>query len=98
MEVDRVDPDIAGGKKDAGNHGNPFPEVRTNLASLCKVVQVAVVGIPYHVLQESEEEWVTRLRQVKEILRGEKTVSLHQEFLIRSNHTDLQILKNTKVF
>ena len=40
---------------------------------------------------------MTSLRCVSGILGGEKTVALHQEFLIRSNHTDLQILTNTKV-
>ena len=40
---------------------------------------------------------MTSLRCVSNILGGEKTVALHQEFLIRSNHTDLQILTNTKV-
>ena len=46
---------------------------------------------------EPEEEWMVRLRSVDTILGGEKTVALHQEFLIRNDHTDLQILKNTKV-
>ena len=47
---------------------------------------------------EPEAEWVGHLRSVDNILSGEKTVALHQEFLIRNNHTDLQILKNTKVY
>ena len=47
--------------------------------------------------QEPEPEWMGRLRSVDTILGGGKTVALHQEFLIRNNHTDLQILKNTKV-
>lgn len=46
---------------------------------------------------DPEPEWMTRLRSVDTILGGEKTVALHQEFLIRNNHTDLQILKKTKV-
>ena len=46
---------------------------------------------------EPEKEWVSRLRLVQTILSGKVTVALHQEFLIRNNHTDLQILKNTKV-
>lgn len=46
---------------------------------------------------EPEAEWVEHLRAVDNILSGEKTVALHQDFLIRNNHTDLQILKNTKV-
>ena len=46
---------------------------------------------------EPEKEWVQQLRLVQTILAGKVTVALHQEFLIRNNHTDLQILKNTKV-
>jgi 26S proteasome regulatory subunit N2 len=46
--------------------------------------------------KEVEEGWVTHLRCVAKVLSGERTVSLNQEFLIRNNHTDLQILKNTK--
>ena len=46
---------------------------------------------------EPEKEWERRLRFVQTILAGKVTVGLHQEFLIRNNHTDLQILKNTKV-
>ena len=46
---------------------------------------------------QPEKEWERRLRFVQTILSGKVTVSMHQEFLIRNNHTDLQILKNTKV-
>ncbi len=46
---------------------------------------------------DSEQEWIDHLRSVDRILVGEVTVGLHQEFLIRNNHTDLQILKNIKV-
>ena len=46
---------------------------------------------------EPEKEWERRLRFAQNILSGKLTISLHQEFLIRNNHTDLQILKNTKV-
>ena len=44
-----------------------------------------------------EEPWVKHVRAVDVILGGEKTIALHQEFLIRNNNSDLQILKNTKV-
>ena len=46
---------------------------------------------------EPEPEWMKHLRSIDIILGGEKTIMLHQEFLIRNNNTDLQILKNTKV-
>ena len=51
-----------------------------------------------HEPKEPEQEWVGYLRSIETILGGKLTVSLHQEFLIRNNHTDLQILKNTKVY
>ena len=46
---------------------------------------------------EPEPEWVGHLRAMDMILSGSKTIALHQEFLIRNNNSDLQILKNTKV-
>lgn len=46
---------------------------------------------------EPEPEWVGHLRCIDVILGGSKTIALHQEFLIRNNNSDLQILKNTKV-
>lgn len=45
-----------------------------------------------------EPGWVRHLRAIFVILGGETTIALHQEFLIRNNNSDLQILKNTKVF
>ena len=46
---------------------------------------------------EPEAEWVGHLRSIDGILGGNMTIALHQEFLIRNNNSDLQILKNTKV-
>lgn len=46
----------------------------------------------------TEPAWVGHLKSIDIILGGEKTIALHQEFLIRNNHSDLQILKNTKVY
>lgn len=46
---------------------------------------------------EPEAEWVRHLRSIDGILGGNKTIALHQEFLIRNNNSDLQVLKNTKV-
>ena len=50
-----------------------------------------------HDLSDDSPEWLVHMRSVDKILGGEMTVALHQEFLIRNNHTDLQILKNIKV-
>lgn len=46
---------------------------------------------------EDEPQWVCCMRQVIRILGGEVTIAIYQEFIIRNNHTDLQILKSTKV-
>ena len=48
-------------------------------------------------VEEEEPVWVCSLRRVLIILGGEKTIAFHQEFIIRNNHTDLQILRNSKV-
>ena len=55
----------------------------------------ACVGVVTAVLEDPG--WVQHLRAICVILGGEKTIALHQEFLIRNNNSDLQILKNTKV-
>lgn len=39
----------------------------------------------------------TPFQKIKSILSGEESIRLHLEFLYRNNHTDLLILKNTKV-
>ena len=49
------------------------------------------------VTTEVEPEWVGHLRSIDIILGGSRTIALHQEFLIRNNSSDLQVLKNTKV-
>ena len=46
---------------------------------------------------EPEPEWVSKLRSINAILTGELTIAMNQDFLIRNNHTDLQLLKNLKV-
>ena len=46
---------------------------------------------------DDEPQWIRCMRQVITILGGEVTIAIYQEFIIRNNHTDLQILKNTKV-
>ena len=46
---------------------------------------------------DDEPQWISCLRQVIIILGGKVTIAIYQEFIIRNNHTDLQVLKNTKV-
>lgn len=48
-------------------------------------------------MQNAEErEQQERVDSLVKILSGEITIDLHLQFLIRSNHTDMLILKNTK--
>ena len=49
------------------------------------------------IVEEDEPVWLCSVRRVLVILGGEKTIASHQEFIIRNNHTDLQVLKNSKV-
>ena len=46
---------------------------------------------------ESDKKLVDKVNKLMAILGGETTIALHLEFLIRNNHADLLILKNTKV-
>ncbi|KAL1140086.1 hypothetical protein AAG570_000018 [Ranatra chinensis] len=47
-------------------------------------------------LSETERTQQTRIENLSRILSGEVSIDLHLQFLIRSNHTDMLILKNTK--
>lgn len=45
---------------------------------------------------EAEKVLQTRVEKLASILSGEVSIDLHLQFLIRSNHADMLILKNTK--
>ncbi|XP_057333069.1 26S proteasome non-ATPase regulatory subunit 1 [Microplitis mediator] len=47
-------------------------------------------------LTKEEREQQERVDALSSILGGEVSIDLHLQFLIRSNHTDMLILKNTK--
>lgn len=48
-------------------------------------------------LQSDEErEHQERIEKLCSILSGSVSIDLHLQFLIRSNHTDMLVLKNTK--
>nr|XP_023022395.1 26S proteasome non-ATPase regulatory subunit 1-like [Leptinotarsa decemlineata] len=47
-------------------------------------------------LSDSEKEHQLRLEKLHSILSGQVSIELHLQFLIRSNHADLLILKQTK--
>ncbi|XP_022093769.1 26S proteasome non-ATPase regulatory subunit 1-like [Acanthaster planci] len=46
--------------------------------------------------KEEDRIYTDRLNKLMEILSGSITIGIHLQFLIRSNKTDVQILKNTK--
>lgn len=51
----------------------------------------------FDIMQNAEErEQQKRVDALSNILSGEVTIDLRLQFLIRSNHTDMLILKNTK--
>lgn len=47
-------------------------------------------------LKPEEKEYNERLEKLNQILSGDTTISIHLQFLIRSNKADMLILKNTK--
>lgn len=51
---------------------------------------------PPRELNEEEQKLKERIEKLSTILSGEMTITLHLQFLIRNNHTDLLILKQTK--
>jgi len=46
---------------------------------------------------EEEKQLQERIEKLLTILTGEITIGLHMQFLIKNNHADLLILKQTKV-
>ena len=56
-----------------------------------------ILNLFTHLFQNAEErEQQNRIDALSKILGGEISIDLHLQFLIRSNHTDMMILKNTK--
>uniref|UniRef100_A0A224XJ34 26S proteasome non-ATPase regulatory subunit 1 n=1 Tax=Panstrongylus lignarius TaxID=156445 RepID=A0A224XJ34_9HEMI len=47
-------------------------------------------------LTDEQKLYQSRIENLTRILSGEVSIELHLQFLIRSNHTDMLILKNTK--
>ncbi|XP_051158339.1 26S proteasome non-ATPase regulatory subunit 1 isoform X2 [Leptopilina boulardi] len=80
------------------------PETVTNSVSVSVSAEVEnKVKVTEEVSQRSidslnseEREQQERVDALSSILGGEVSIDLHLQFLIRSNHTDMLILKNTK--
>jgi hypothetical protein len=58
-------------------------------------IRTYVDCLKYDVAEEKELQ--DRVEKLSNILSGEKPIYLHLQFLIRNDHTDPLILKNTKV-
>ncbi len=67
------------------------------LELMCYVVTEPNKEITTNGEHKEEESWVNHVRAIDVVLGGETTIALHQQFLIRNNNSDIQILKNTKV-
>ena len=60
--------------------------------------QFILIVTKFYLFQsESDKKLVDKVNKLMAILGGETSIALHLEFLIRNNHADLLILKNTKV-
>lgn len=60
--------------------------------------QLILIVTKFYLFQsESDKKLLDKVNKLMAILGGETTIALHLEFLIRNNHADLLILKNTKV-
>ena len=60
--------------------------------------QLILIVTKFYLFQsESDKKLVDKVNKLMAILGGETSIALHLEFLIRNNHADLLILKNTKV-
>jgi len=53
--------------------------------------------VGFHLQSDADKVLQDRITTLHTILGGDTTIALHLQFLIRTNKTDLLILKNTKV-
>ena len=56
------------------------------------LVHISSIGV-----QEQADPHAEAFAKIRTVLSGELSIKLKLEFLLRNNHTDLLILKNTKV-
>ena len=61
-------------------------------------MEVEDTPVPSPLVVSTSVESNTKRSHFYAILYGNSTIALHQEFLIRNNHTDIQVLKNIKEF
>ncbi|XP_012276882.1 26S proteasome non-ATPase regulatory subunit 1 [Orussus abietinus] len=82
----------------------PVVKVATDVASDSTTAEADSAAVPSEEkfqrsvdsLNAEEREQQERVDALSSILGGEVSIDLHLQFLIRSNHTDMLILKNTK--
>lgn len=94
----------AAGSKDQNENKMETDDVETATASSAKVDEAVVVESSESPLIKTKKTDLSpedlqrqeRLEKVALILSGETTIGLELQFLIRNNHSDMLILKNTK--
>ena len=78
-------------------HFENFGNSTNTLFKLAHMIYEENVSFNFGIQTEEEKTLQTRIVNLNGILSGDTTIKLHLEFLIRNNHADLLILKNTKV-
>lgn len=87
-------PSALGGKPEP--QGGPFPETSTMDVDPAPSEEPDKPERNLDSLNEQEKEHQKRVEKLISILGGDVSIGLQLQFLIRSNHADMLILKNTK--
>jgi len=77
---------------DKENVASPVTVASTEVA----VVQPVIEERTFESLEPDDKYRQEVIQKLTKVLSGEVSIELHLQFLIRSNHTDMLILKNTK--
>ncbi|XP_061717782.1 26S proteasome non-ATPase regulatory subunit 1 [Cydia pomonella] len=87
-------PSALGGKPQP--QGGPFPETSTAMEVDTPAEESKKPVRDIESLNDEEKEHQRRVEKLISILGGDVSIGLQLQFLIRSNHADMLILKNTK--
>lgn len=87
-------PSALGGKPEP--QGGPYTEAAASTEGSVASEEVAKPERDLESLTEEEKEHQRRVEKLISILGGDVSIALQLQFLIRSNHADMLILKNTK--
>ncbi|XP_013136145.1 PREDICTED: 26S proteasome non-ATPase regulatory subunit 1 [Papilio polytes] len=87
-------PSALGGKPQP--QGGPFPESSMDVDQALPTEEAKKPERDIESLNDEEKEHQKRVEKLISILGGDVSIGLQLQFLIRSNHADMLILKNTK--